>query len=174
MEFSAAHGDIADREADALVSAAETNLQMEDGVARALRKSASGPIREEARSEAPLYLGEVAVTEAYDLNAEYILHAAATPSYGSGQASAESIRAATRNALQKAEELHCESLVIPILGTGTEGYEFNEGVRIVCEVIHSYEPSSLLDIEVIAYTEPEFAYLQEVVSSLHSRKAVSQ
>lgn len=173
MEFSAAHGDIADQEADALVSAAETNLRMEDGVASALCRAANGPMDEEARSKAPLYLGEVAVTDAYDLNAEYVLHAAATPSYGSEQASAESIRAATRNALQKAEEVGCESLVIPILGTGTAGYEFDKGAKLMCEVIHNYEPSSLTDVEIISYTKSEYTCLQEVTDSLSIKNPIS-
>ncbi|NHN49398.1 Appr-1-p processing protein [Halostella sp. JP-L12] len=166
MEFSAARGDIADREADALVSAAETNLRMEDGVASALRRAADGPIAEEARAETPLHLGEVAVTDAYDLDADYVLHAAATPSYGSEQASAESIRAATRNALRKAEAAGCESLVLPVLGTGTEGYEFAEGARIVCEAVRSHDPSTLTDVEVLAYTDSEYACLREVIAAL--------
>lgn len=173
MELSVVQGDIADQDADALVSAAETGLQMRDGVASAVRECAGDPIREEAQSEAPLYLGEVAVTDAYELDAQYVLHAAATPSYGSGQASAESIRAATLNALQTADELSCESLVVPILGTGTAGFEFDEGAHIVCKVIREYEPSSLSDVDVIAYTESEYTYLRQIVDSLRSRKLAS-
>lgn len=173
MELSVVQGDIAEQNADALVSAAETGLKMRNGVASAIRESAGGPIREAAQSEAPLYLGDVAVTDAYELDAQYVLHAAATPSYGSGQASAESIRAATRNALRTADELGCESLVVPILGTGTAGFEFDEGARIVCEVIREYEPSSLRDVDVIAYTESEFAYLREIVDSLRSRNVAA-
>jgi len=92
MEFTVIQGDIADQSVGALVNAAGTSLRMESGVAGALRRAANGPINEEAMSKGPVDLGDVAVTDAYDLDAEYVVHAAAMPHYGDGRATAESIR----------------------------------------------------------------------------------
>lgn len=100
---------------------------MGSGVAGALRRGANGPINEEAVSKGSVDLGDVAVTDAYDLDDEYVIHAAAMPHYGDGRATAESIREATRNSLEKADELRCASLVIPILGTGAASYSFEDG-----------------------------------------------
>jgi O-acetyl-ADP-ribose deacetylase (regulator of RNase III) len=102
MEFSVSQGDVAAQSADALVNAAGTSLRMGSGVAGALRRAANGPINEEAVSQGSVDLGEVAVTDAYDLDAEYVVHAAAMPHHGDGRATAESIRTATRNALAAA------------------------------------------------------------------------
>lgn len=66
MEFTIVQGDIAEQEADALVNAAGTSLQMGSGVAGALRRHANGPINEEAVSKGPTDLGAVAVTDAYE------------------------------------------------------------------------------------------------------------
>lgn len=168
MEFSVVHGDIAEQSADALVSAAETSLDMESGVAAALRRSAQGPIDKEATSNGPIGLGEVAVTDAYSLDAEYVIHAAAIPHFGSRQASAASIRAATANALRRADALDCESVVLPILGTGAANFEFEEGVGIICTVVDSYEPSSLSDVRLIGYTEIKYDYLQRTADTVQS------
>lgn len=168
MEFTVVQGDIAAQQADALVNAAGTSLQMGSGVAGALRRGAKGPINEEAVSKGPVDLGAVAVTEAYDLNAEYVIHAAAMPHYGDGRATAESIRDATRNTLEKAEELGCESLVIPILGTGAAGFDFETGAQLVCEEIWAYESTTLTDIRVIAYSEPEYQTVTEITARLQS------
>ena len=105
MQFTTVQGDIAVQTADALVNAAGTSLEMGSGVAGALRRGAHGPINEEAVSEGPVDLGEVAVTGAYDLDAERVIHAAAMPHYGDGRATEESIREARRNALARADEL---------------------------------------------------------------------
>lgn len=70
MEFSVIQGDIANQEADGLVNAAGTSLQMGSGVAGALRRDANGPFNEEAVSKGPIDLGGVAVTDAYDLDVE--------------------------------------------------------------------------------------------------------
>lgn len=166
MEFTVIQGNIANQEADALVNAAGTSLQMGSGVAGALRRGANGPINEEAVSKGPVDLGDVAVTDAYDLNAEYVIHAAAMPHYGDGRATSESIRDATRNALEKADELGCESLVIPILGTGAAGFDFEIGAQLVCEVTWQYTPTTLTDVRVIAYSEPEYQTVIEIADRL--------
>jgi O-acetyl-ADP-ribose deacetylase (regulator of RNase III) len=156
MEFDVVRGDIAAQRADALVNAAGTSLRMGSGVAGALRRNAGGPINDDAVSKGPIDLGAVAVTDAYDLDAEHVIHAAAMPHYGDGRATTESVRDATRNALLRADELGCESVVVPVLGTGAAGLEFEVGARCVCETIDSYEPSTLTDVRVIAYSEPQY------------------
>jgi len=102
MEFNVVQGDIAQQEADGLVNAAGTSLKMGSGVAGALRRAAGEEIDEEAVSKGPVDLGEVAVTDAYELDAEVVVHAAAMPHYGDGRATEDSIRDATRNALEAA------------------------------------------------------------------------
>lgn len=166
MHFSVIQGDIASQSADALVNAAGTSLQMGSGVAGALRRGANGPINEEAVSKGPVELGEVAVTDAYDLDAEYVIHAAAMPHYGDGRATKASIREATRNTLETADELECGSLVIPILGTGAAGFDFETGAEIICDEIDRYEPTALTDVRVIAYSDREYGIVRDIADQL--------
>lgn len=168
MEFTTVQGDIASERADALVNAAGTSLRMGSGVAGALRRGANGPINEEAMSKGPVELGEVAVTDAYGLDAEYVIHAAAMPHYGDGRANEDSIRRATRNALQRADELGCESIVLPVLGTGAAGFEFEAGARFVCETVRDYDPTTLADVRVIAYSKPEYETLERVAEEVRT------
>ena len=163
MQFIVIQGDIAAQSADTLVNAAGTSLKMGSGVAGALRRGAGSEINEEAMSKGPVDLGGVAVTDAYDLDAEYVIHAAAMPHYGEGKATEPSIRTATRNTLETADELGCESLVIPILGTGVAGFAFERGAQVICEEIAAYEPSTLAEVRVIAYTDADYEQLQAVV-----------
>ena len=168
MEFDVIQGDIAKQDADALVNAAGTSLRMGSGVAGALRRGAGEGINEEAMAKGPVDLGEVAVTDAYDLDAEYVIHAAAMPHYGDGEATAESIRDATHNALSKADELGCESLVIPALGCGVAGFDLHEGARLIAGEIRDYDPRNLEDVRFIAYSEEEFRTIERAVESVRS------
>ena len=162
MEFTVVHGDIAEQSADALVNAAGTSLRMGSGVAGALERGANGPISEAAMEKGPVDLGGVAVTDAYDLDADYVVHAAAMPHYGDGQATAESIRDATRNALEAADDLGCRSLVAPALGCGVAGFDLEAGARIIFEEIRDFEPSSLDDVRVVGYSQAEYDRLRTV------------
>lgn len=44
----------------------------------------------------------------------------------------------------------------PILGTGATGFEFEDGARLVCEVVQQYEPSNVTVARNIAYTQREY------------------
>lgn len=166
MEFNVVQGDIAQQEADGLVNAAGTSLKMGSGVAGALRRAAGEEIDEEAVSKGPVDLGEVAVTDAYELDAEVVVHAAAMPHYGDGRATEDSIRDATRNALGAAEEHGCESLVIPALGCGVAGFDLAGGARVIAEEIDDYEPTSLEDVRFIAYGEDEHEVVRDAAEEV--------
>ncbi len=159
MEFDLVQGDIAAQSADALVNAAGTSLEMGSGVAGALRRAAGDAITDEATAQGPIDLGAVAVTDAYDLDAEYVIHAAAMPHYGDRQATAASIREATRNALTAADDRECDSLVLPALGCGVAGFDLEDGVELIADEIESYEPETLTDVRLIAYSDEEYDQL---------------
>ncbi|MDZ7730517.1 MAG: macro domain-containing protein [Natrialbaceae archaeon] len=166
MEFDVIQGDIAQQEADALVNAAGTSLRMGSGVAGALRRGAGPEINEEAMAAGPIDLGTVAVTDAYHLPATYVIHAAAMPHYGDGQATEESIQQATQNSLEQADELETCSLVIPALGCGVAGFPLSKGARIIADVIDAYDPTHLDDVRLIGYSEAETATIQEAANEV--------
>jgi O-acetyl-ADP-ribose deacetylase (regulator of RNase III) len=166
MDVEVIQGDIAAQSADVLVNAAGTSLEMGSGVAGALRRAAGEALDEEAVSKGPIDLGDVAVTDAYDLDAEWVIHAAAMPHSGDGRATPESIADATRNALEAADDLGAESLVIPALGCGVAGFDLGEGARIIARQIADYEPTSLEDVRFIGYSDDEVATIRETVGDV--------
>jgi len=168
MEFTVVQGDIAAQAADALVNAAGTSLRMGSGVAGALRRAGGEALARAAVAAGPVDLGAAAVTDAFTLDADYVVHAAAMPHFGNGRATAASIRDATTSALRAADDLGCTSLVLPVLGTGAAGFAFEDGARLVCESVAAFEPASLADVRVIAYGDDEYESLQRVAAAVAS------
>jgi O-acetyl-ADP-ribose deacetylase (regulator of RNase III) len=168
MEFGVIQGDIAQQSADCLVNAAGTSLRMGSGVAGALRRAGGERLNEDAIAKGPIDLGATAVTDAYGLDARYVVHAAAMPHYGDGRATEQSIRDATHNALQRADALGCESLVIPALGCGVAGFELEAGARIIAETIDAYEPDTLAEVRFVAYDEDEYGTIRAVAESVRT------
>lgn len=78
-----------------------------------------------------------------------------------GRATEESIREATRNSLEKADELGCVSLVLPALGGGIAGFDLEDGARVIAEMIRRHDPEALSDVRLIAYSEEEAETIQE-------------
>ena len=166
MEYRVIQGDIADQSADVLVNAAGTSLRMGSGVAGSLRREAGDELNQAAIEQGPIELGDVAVTDAFELDAEWVIHAAAMPHEGDRQATAQSIREATRNTLRTAEDLGAESLVIPALGCGVAGFDLEAGARIICEEIDAHEPDSLADVRVIGYSGHEAETIRRATRSV--------
>jgi O-acetyl-ADP-ribose deacetylase (regulator of RNase III) len=160
MEFTVVQGDIAAQSADCLVNAANTSLKMGSGVAGALKAAGGTELDEAAVSKGSIDLGGVAVTDGYGLDADYVIHAAAMPP--GGQATAQSIRLATRHTLETADALGCTSLVVPALGCGIAGFDFRDGVEIICEELAAFRPRVLSDVQLIGYSDDEFETMREV------------
>ncbi len=108
-------GDLADAEADAIVSSANYSLSMRTGSADALRRRGGDAIEEEAQAGGERPLGTCISTAAGALHARHVLHAV------SAWNETSCIGRATQRALLLADELGHRSLAVPALGTGVAG-----------------------------------------------------
>ena len=148
-------GDISTFEGDAVVNAANNHLRMGTGVAGALSAKGGGAIQAECddyvRREGPLRVGQAAITGAGRMKVRYVIHAAAM---GDDPVSHESIRDATRSALELAEKNEVRSLAFPILGTGVAGFPFDEAARIMVAVVRDFlrTDSNLESVVFYGYT----------------------
>jgi len=112
-------GDIAQAECEAVVNAANNELWMGSGVAGALKRAGGVSIEQEAVRQGPVAVGECVITGAGKLKALNVIHAAAMAP--GREATAESVRTATANALKLAVENNIDSIAFPALGTGVGG-----------------------------------------------------
>jgi O-acetyl-ADP-ribose deacetylase len=157
------HGDISTFEGDAVVNAANNHLRMGTGVAGALLRRGGGIIQEECdalvRRDGPLQVGEAAITGGGRLPARYVIHAAAM---GDIPISSDSIRNATRSALELAREHGVLSMAFPILGAGIAGFPFDEAARIIVNEVKSFldEFPHFETVVFYGYTPDQAAILQ--------------
>jgi O-acetyl-ADP-ribose deacetylase len=156
-------GDISTFQGDAVVNAANNHLRMGGGVAGALLRRGGGVIQEECdalvRKDGPLQVGEAAITGGGSLPARYVIHAAAM---GDLPITTESIRSATRSALELARKHGVLSIAFPILGAGIAGFPFDEAARIIVREVKSFvhEFPELETVVFYGYTPDQAAILQ--------------
>lgn len=108
-------GDITEFQGDAIVNAANNYLKLGAGVAGAILRKGGPSIQEECDRIGKIRVGEAAVTGAGNLPVRYVIHAAVL---GDEPASLETVRKATKSALEKAVELGLKTVAFPLLGTG--------------------------------------------------------
>lgn len=156
-------GDISTFHGDGVVCAANNHLRMGAGVAGALSRRGGPQIQYECddyvRRHGPLEVGEAAVTGGGDLPCRWVIHAAAM---GDVPPSAESVRSATRNALNLAAEHRMSTVAFPVLGSGIGGYPFEQAATIMLDELHAHA-AELPEVAVLfGYSESDAATLRRL------------
>jgi len=144
-------GDITLTFADAVINPASSTGRMERGLAKAIREAAGGEVEEEAVSKAPITAEKPIYTSAGNLPLKCIIHVATMEDEKSSK---ELVLNGTTAALSLAEELDCEALAIPGLGTGAGGIAPDESAEAIIQAIKKHKPKSLKDIILIDMSEP--------------------
>ncbi len=126
-------GDITELRVDAIVNAANNKLVMGGGVAGVIRKKGGKVIEEEAVKKGPIRIGEAIATNAGELAAKFVIHAA---TMGMNFKTDEiMIRNACKNSLILAVELKINSIVFPALGCGSGGFPLLASAKIMAQEV---------------------------------------
>jgi O-acetyl-ADP-ribose deacetylase (regulator of RNase III) len=128
--------DITTLEVDAIANAANTELRHGGGVAAAISRAGAPTIQEQSDRAAPIGLGEAVATDAGEMPARWVIHAA-TMELG-GPTTAEIIRRATASTLREADELGAGSLALVAFGTGVGGFPLDEAARIEIDEVRAH------------------------------------
>jgi O-acetyl-ADP-ribose deacetylase (regulator of RNase III) len=159
-------GDITDTDVDAVVNAANTDLQLGAGVAGAIRRRGGPTIQQECDAIGPVPLGEAAITGGGQLKARHVIHAASM--HLGGRTSEDSLRAATINSLNRATEKQLSSLAFPAIGTGIAGFSLARCAQVMLEEVraHLNGPTSLRHIRFVLFDASALHVFQETLSGL--------
>src|SRR3972149_759239 len=114
-------GDITEADVEAVVNAANNDLQLGGGVAGAIRRKGGPLIQQQCDVVGRIPLGEAAITDGGNLKAKYVIHAASMQL--GGRPTAENLEASTRNSPRRAEEKKVKSIAFPAIGTGIAGFD---------------------------------------------------
>ena len=159
-------GDITDAEVDAVVNAANTQLQLGAGVAGAIRRKGGPTIQHECDAIGPVPLGEAALTRGGELTARYVIHAASM--HLGGLTSEESLQAATVNSLKRATEKQLTSIAFPAIGTGIAGFPLERCAAIMLDEVrkHLSGQTSLQHVSFVLFDAPALHVFQNALTAI--------
>jgi O-acetyl-ADP-ribose deacetylase (regulator of RNase III) len=117
-------GDIIEQDADAIVNAANAELEGGGGVDGAIHRAAGPSLIEETRRRYPqgCRTGDAVPTAAGLLRARYVFHAVGPVWRGGQQQEAKFLASAYQRCLELAVEYQCRSIAFPAISTGVYGY----------------------------------------------------
>jgi O-acetyl-ADP-ribose deacetylase (regulator of RNase III) len=161
---------------DAVVNAANAQLQTGGGVAGAIHRAAGPGLAEEARPMAPIQPGEAVTTGAHDLPNDAVIHVLG-PVHGRDEPSDALLRAGYENALQEAETHEFASVAFPALSTGAFGFPMKPAARIALDTIlkAAHTLTSVRHVRFVLFDEQALQthedVLEDVLSELQRERA---
>ena len=131
MPFKIIRNDITKVNADVIVNTANPKPVIGGGTDRAIYEAASSKqLLEQRQKIGHIKRGEVAVTDAFDLKAKYIIHTVG-PTWVDGKHNEFAVlENCYLNSLKKATELKCESIAFPLISTGVYGFPKDKALQI--------------------------------------------
>jgi len=151
-------GDIADQpDIQAVVNAANAELQIGGGVAGAIHRAAGPTLAEECAPLAPIKPGRAVITGAHNLPNDYVIHCLG-PIFGVDQPEDQLLVNCYRNVLNLADEKQISSLAFPAISTGAFHYPIDEATDIVIKVLKQKltENNCIEKIRFVLFSDSDF------------------
>lgn len=115
--------------AEALLRPIRTDWAAITADGRSLEVAAGEAWRSRCEAQGELPLGSAAITDAGELDAEFVVHLAVSPEEGGP--TPRSVTLALRNGLRRAREWDVRDLALPLLGTGPGALDAGTSCRLM-------------------------------------------
>lgn len=167
MPFRIINRDITTVCCDAIVNPTDPLFSGKGGTDLAIHTAAGPQLDAECCTLDELGVGEIAVTDGYDLPCEYIFHTVGPVWRGGRYNEAVLLRSCYVNALFKAAKLGVGSIAFPLISSGTFGFPKDKVLRIAIDAISDYLLNSdvEMDITVCVRRRNAFVLSKEIALS---------
>jgi O-acetyl-ADP-ribose deacetylase (regulator of RNase III) len=159
-------GDLTEMDTDAIVNAANNDLQLGGGVAGAIRRKGGPLIQRQCNTIGTIPVGGAAMTTGGDLKARHVIHAASMQLGGATTAIA--LQSSTAHSLRIASQNNLKTIAFPAVGTGVAGFPPKDCAEIMLgEVARHFEkPTSLEKIYFVLFDEQALVVFQRTFAAM--------
>ena len=166
MPFQIVRNDITNMQVNAIVNAASRFPRVNVGVNSAIHKKA-GPSLLTARKEIGyIHPGSAAITSAFNLDAEYVIHAA-TPIWIDGQhGEAKLLRQTYDMCLDLAVEHNCESIAFPLLASGNHGFPKGKALQVAIAAFSEFLLEHEMQIYLVVFSRDSVKLSEKLVHNV--------
>ena len=169
MAFKIIRNDITKVSADAIVNTANPNPVRVSGIDLAIYEAAGREaLLIERRKIGKIARGDVAVTNAYNLDAKYIIHTVG-PVWRRGlYQELDILESCYKKSLEKAIELDCKNIAFPLISTGAYGFPKDKALQIAVTVFSQFLLKYDIQIILVVFGRRSFQLSQKIVGEIDS------
>ena len=152
MPFQIIRNDITKVKADAIVNTANPKPRIGRGTDSAIYAAAGEEQLMAAREKiGDIYPGQAVHTDAFALNAKYIIHTVGPAWIDGAHGERNILRSCYENSLALAADLSCKSIAFPLIATGTYGFPKDEALHIALSEIQRFLLTHEMKVTIVVF-----------------------
>lgn len=168
MPFEIVRNDITNMTVDAVVNTANPDAVIGSGVDAGIHRKAGLRLFLARKKIGRIQVGEAAITPAYDMPADYVIHTAAPVWQGGNCGEKALLGACYRNALRLAKKHKCESIAFPLLSAGNNGFSASLSLQVAIEEFGRFLMENEMKIYLVVFDRQSFQLSEKLFSSVQS------
>ena len=168
MPFEIVRNDITNMQVDAIVNAANPHPVVGSGVDSGIHKKAGEKLLIARKQIGEISYGDVAITDAYNLNARYVIHAVSPVWFDGTKNEAELLESCYTKSLNLALEHDCESIAFPLLSTGNHGFPKDKALQIAIGAFGKFLMQHDMQIYLVVFDYNAVALSEKLFHSVKS------
>ncbi len=167
MPFQIIRNDITRVKADAVVNTANPKPRIGRGTDSAIYAAAGGEqLLAERRKIGDIAPGQAVSTDAFNLDAKYIIHTVG-PAWVDGQhGERDTLRSCYEKSLSLAKELKCKSIAFPLIASGVYGFPKDEALNIALAEIGRFLLTHEMKVILVVFDRKALELSEQLVGSI--------
>ena len=166
MPFEIVRNDITNMQVDAIVNAASRLPRVNAGVDSAIHRKAGPSLLIARKKIGYIEPGSAAITPAFMLDAEYVIHAA-TPTWIDGQhGETKLLRQAYDMCLDLAVKNNCDSIAFPLLASGNHGFPKSKALQVAIGAFSEFLMEHEMQIYLVVFNKDSVKLSEKLVQNV--------
>lgn len=167
MPLKIIRNDITKVAADVIVNSANPKPKCGTGTDYAVYSAAGvDDLLAERKKIGNISVGEIAVTPAFNINAKYIIHTVGPIWFGGHKGELNYLKSCYRKSLEKAAELGCESIALPLISTGVYMFPRDKALNVAMSTISEFLFEHDMTVYLVVFDEKSFQLTGKVFANV--------
>ena len=168
MPFEILRNDITKMKADAIVNTANPRPIIGSGVDSMLHQAAGPELLKARQAIGPIAVGEAAVTDAFALQARFVIHTVGPVWQGGGCGEEALLRRCYDNALRLAAERKCRSIAFPLISSGNYGFPKDKALQVAIAAFSAFLMENEMQIYLVVFDRGAYRLSEQLFQGVAS------